>query len=487
MNAHHTYHPNLVYTDDEAALMQHVASVAAQLHMPAYVVGGFVRDKILKRDYKKDIDFVCVGSGIKLAQAVAASLPGKPRVSAFKHFGTAHFRYANIDVEFVGARKESYQRDSRNPIVEDGTLADDQLRRDFTINALAISLNAADYGALIDPFKGLQDLEDRIIRTPQDPQITFSDDPLRMMRAVRFASQLNFDIEEHTYTGIKQSVERIRIISQERITDEFNKILLSPKPSIGLYYLSDCGLLEIIFPELWRMHGTDIVDGQGHKDNFYHTLEVIDNISALTDDLWLRWSALLHDIAKPVTKKFIPPAGWTFHGHEIVGARMTKKIFTEMKLPLQQELKRVQNIVSLHMRPISLTKENVTDSAIRRLLFEAGDDLEGLLLLCQADITTKNRLKIKRYKENFELVKQKLADVESRDNIRNFQPPVSGELIMSTFNIRPGKEVGYIKEFVREAILDGHIPNEYAAAFALMLEKGKELGLTPKHTKPDAP
>lgn len=480
MNQIPAYHQQLLFSEQETALLKHIGQVADQLQLPVYAVGGFVRDKILRRDFKKDIDFVCVGSGIKLAKAVATSLPGKPHVSAFKNFGTAHFRYGDLEIEFVGARKESYRHDSRNPIVEDGTLADDQLRRDFTINAMAISLNAENYGTLIDPFNGLDDLTDRIIRTPQEPSITFSDDPLRMMRAIRFAAQLNFDIEEKTYQGIRQSVERIAIISQERITDEFNKILLSPKPSLGLYYLSDSGLLELIFPELWRMHGTDIVDGKGHKDNFYHTLEVVDNISMLTNDLWLRWAALLHDIAKPVTKKFIPPAGWTFHGHEIVGARMTKKIFTQLKLPLQQELKRVQNIVSLHMRPISLTKENVTDSAIRRLLFEAGDDLDGLLLLCQADITTKNRIKIKQYKENFELVKQKLADVEERDHIRNFQPPVTGELIMSTFNIPPGKEVGIIKEYVREAILDGHIPNEYDAACTLMLEKGKSLGLTPK-------
>lgn len=445
--------------------------------MPVYVVGGFVRDKILNRDHKKDIDFVCLGSGIRLAKAVAAALPGSAHVSEFKNFGTAHFRYQGMEIEFVGARKESYRHDSRKPHVEDGTLQDDQLRRDFTINAMAISLNTPDMGHIIDPFNGMQDLEDRIIRTPLDPAITFSDDPLRMMRAIRFAAQLNFDIEEKSYAGIRETKHRISIISQERITDEFNKILLSPTPSLGLYYLSDSGLLELIFPELWNMHGTDIIDGKGHKDNFYHTLEVVDNISKLTDDLWLRWSALLHDIAKPVTKKFVAPNGWTFHGHEIVGARMTKKIFTQMKLPLQHELKRVQNIVSLHMRPISLTKENVTDSAIRRLLFEAGDDLEGLLLLCQADITTKNRLKIKKYKENFELVKQKLADVEARDNIRNFQPPVTGELIMETFAIKPGKEVGIIKEFVREAILDGHIPNEFNAAWQLMLDKGKELGL----------
>lgn len=476
---HITYREKLQFNEAENALFKQVSDVAARLGYPCYLVGGFVRDKLLGRDHKKDIDFVCVGSGIQLARAVADSLPGQPHVAAFKNFGTAHFRYQGMEIEFVGARKESYRHDSRNPIVEDGTLQDDQLRRDFTMNALAISLNSDDYGALIDPFNGIQDMMDRSIRTPLDPAITFSDDPLRMMRAIRFASQLNFDIEYDTYAGIKVAKERIRIISQERITDELNKILLSPKPSIGLYYLSDSGLLEIIFPELYAMHGTDMIDGQGHKDNFYHTLEVVDNISALTDDLWLRWAALLHDIAKPATKKFIPPTGWTFHGHEVVGARMTKQIFTHLKLPLQQELKRVQNIVGLHMRPISLTKENVTDSAIRRLLFEAGDDLEGLLLLCHADITTKNRLKIKKYHENFELVKEKLRDVEARDHIRNFQPPVTGELIMETFGIKPGKEVGIIKEFVREAILEGDIPNDYQAAYQLMLDKGKELGLQP--------
>ena len=476
---HITYREKLQFNEAENALFKQVSDVAARLGFPCYLVGGFVRDKLLGRDHKKDIDLVCLGLGIHLARAVAESLPGQPHVAAFKNFGTAHFRYQGMEIEFVGARKESYRHDSRNPIVEDGTLQDDQLRRDFTMNALAISLNSDDYGALIDPFNGIQDMMDRSIRTPLDPAITFSDDPLRMMRAIRFASQLNFDIEYDTYAGIKAAKDRIRIISQERITDELNKILLSPKPSIGLYYLSDSGLLEIIFPELYAMHGTDMIDGQGHKDNFYHTLEVVDNISALTDDLWLRWAALLHDIAKPATKKFIPPTGWTFHGHEVVGARMTKQIFTHLKLPLQQELKRVQNIVGLHMRPISLTKENVTDSAIRRLLFEAGDDLEGLLLLCHADITTKNRLKIKKYHENFELVKEKLRDVEARDHIRNFQPPVTGELIMETFGIKPGKEVGIIKEFVREAILEGDIPNDYQAAFQLMLDKGKELGLQP--------
>ena len=466
------------FSEEENYLFNTIATCATGLGYPCFIVGGYVRDKILQRSYKKDIDFVCVGSGITLARKVAAALPGNPFVAEFKNFGTAHFKYHDIDVEFVGARKESYVKESRNPVVEDGTLADDQLRRDFTINAMAISLNAADFGNLIDPFDGLTDLDDRIIRTPQNPEITFSDDPLRMMRAIRFASQLNFDIESTTYDGIKSAKERITIISQERITDELNKILLSPKPSIGLYYLSDSGLLEYIFPELEAMHGTDMIDGNGHKDNFYHTLEVVDNISATTDNLWLRWAALLHDIAKPLTKKYIPTTGWTFHGHEIVGAKLAKRIFSRMKLPLQQELKQVQNLVSLHMRPISLTKENVTDSAIRRLLFEAGEDLEGLMLLCQADITTKNRLKIKRYKENFEMVREKLKDVEERDHIRNFQPPITGELIMATFNIKPGKEVGLIKDYVRESILDGLIPNDYDKAYDLMLAKGTELGLT---------
>jgi len=465
------------FSEDEQFLFSTISNCAEQLGYPCYVVGGFVRDKLLNRSYKKDIDFVCVGSGIALALKVATQLPGRPFVSEFKNFGTAHFKFNDIDIEFVGARKESYHRDSRNPIVEDGTLQDDQLRRDFTINAMAISLNKNDYGTLIDPFNGVDNLEYRIIKTPQNPEITFSDDPLRMMRAIRFAAQLNFDIESVTYDGIKNAKDRIKIISQERITDELNKILLSPKPSIGLYYLSDSGLLEIIFPELEAMHGTKMIDGNGHKDNFYHTLEVIDNISTTTDNLWLRWAALLHDIAKPVTKKYIPPTGWTFHGHESVGAKMAKSIFTKLKLPLQQELKQVQNIVSLHMRPISLTKENVTDSAIRRLLFEAGEDLEGLMLLCSADITTKNRLKIKRYKENFEMVREKLKDVEERDHIRSFQPPITGELIMQTFNLKPGREVGIIKDYVRESILDGLIPNDFERAMELMMEKAKELGL----------
>lgn len=466
------------FSKEEEALFQLISTEAEKLNYPAYIVGGFVRDKLLHRDFKKDIDFVCVGGGIELANSVATKLPGKPKVSEFKNFGTAHFRYHDLDLEFVGARKESYHLDSRKPVVEDGTLEDDQNRRDFTINALAISLNKNNYGALIDPFNGVQDLEERNIRTPLAPEITFSDDPLRMMRAIRFATQLNFQIDDATLEGIKLSAERIKIISQERITDELNKILLSPFPSVGFYLLYDTGLLDFIFPEMVKLVGVDMQDGRGHKDNFFHTLEVVDNISLHTNDLWLRWAAVLHDIAKPQTKKYFEKQGWTFHGHEVVGARMVKKIFHRMKLPLDEKMKFVEKMVLLHLRPISLTKENVTDSAIRRLLFDAGDDLESLMKLCHADITTKNRLKVKRYKENFDLVSQKLKDVEERDHVRNFQPPISGELIMETFNLKPGREVGIIKEFVRESILDGIISNDYESAFQLMLEKGKELGLT---------
>lgn len=465
------------FSQEEETLFQLISSTAEKLNYPAYIVGGFVRDKLLHRDFKKDIDFVCVGSGIELANAVANKLPVKPKVSEFKNFGTAHFRYHDLDIEFVGARKESYHSDSRKPVVEDGTLEDDQNRRDFTINALAISLNKNNYGALIDPFNGLQDLEERNIRTPLAPEITFSDDPLRMMRAIRFATQLNFQIDDATLEGIKLSAERIKIISPERITDELNKILLSPFPSVGFYLLYDTGLLDLIFPEMVKLVGVEMLDGRGHKDNFFHTLEVVDNISLHTNDLWLRWAAVLHDIAKPQTKKYLEKQGWTFHGHEVVGARMVKKIFHRMKLPLDEKMKFVEKMVLLHLRPISLTKENVTDSAIRRLLFDAGDDLESLMKLCHADITTKNRLKVKRYKENFDLVSQKLKDVEERDHVRNFQPPISGELIMETFNLKPGREVGIIKEYVRESILDGIISNDYESAYQLMIEKGKELGL----------
>ena len=478
-----TYTINFHFSKEEKYLFDRITQVAEELQFPCYIVGGYVRDKLLHRDFKKDIDFVCVGSGIELAQKVSAILPGNPLVHEFKNFGTAHFTYTGLEVEFVGARKESYQHDSRKPIVENGTLEDDQLRRDFTINAMAISLQKKEYGLLLDPFNGMQDLENKIIRTPTDPNITFSDDPLRMMRAIRFATQLDFSIEQNTLDAITKNKERIKIISQERITDELNKIILTVTPSKGFNLLSDTGLLEIIFPEFYNLHGTEIIDGKGHKNNFYHTLEVLDNLVPYTNDLWLRWAAILHDIAKPATKKFDAKIGWTFHGHEVVGARMTKQIFKKLKLPLQQEMRFVEKLVLLHLRPISLTKENVTDSAIRRLLFEAGDDMESLLLLCNADITTKNRLKVKRYRENFEMVKQKIIDLEERDHVRNFQPPITGELIMQTFNLKPGREVGIIKDHIREAILDGVITNSYDAAYQLMLEKGAELGLKNERMK----
>ncbi|MFN3939024.1 MAG: CCA tRNA nucleotidyltransferase [Chitinophagales bacterium] len=467
----------LDFTEKELRIFQYIADAAATFNFPVYIVGGYVRDKILYREVT-DIDFVCVGSGIQLANAVSNLLPGATNVKVFDKFGTAHIRLGDFDLEFVGARKESYRSDSRKPIVEDGTLEDDQNRRDFTINALAISLNAQNYGHLIDPFNGLQHLEERLIKTPRPPLPTFSDDPLRMLRAIRFASQLGFRIEEETFEAIKKDKERIHIISQERITEELNKIILSPIPSSGFSVLSDSGLLEIIFPELFAMHGVEMKDGKGHKDNFYHTLEVLDNISLKTNDLWLRWAALLHDIAKPVTKRYFPKQGWTFHGHEVVGARMVEEIFKKLALPLDHKMMLVKKLVALHLRPISLTKENVTDSAIRRLLFDAGDDIDALMMLCDADITTKNRLKIKRYHENFAMVRQKLKDVEERDHIRNFQPPISGDEIMKTFNLSPGREVGEIKNYIREAILDGIIPNDYQKAKELMMVKGIAMGLS---------
>jgi poly(A) polymerase len=453
-----------------------ISDAAYELHFETYAVGGYVRDQLLERECK-DIDFVCVGSGIALAESAAQKIDPKLHVTVFKNFGTAHFRWQDLDLEFVGARKESYQRDSRKPIVEEGTLQDDQNRRDFTINALAISLNKENYGALIDPFNGIQDLENKLIRTPLNPDITFSDDPLRMMRAIRFASQLNFTIVRETFESIKKNAERIKIISQERITDELNKIILSRVPSVGFKLLEESGLLKIIFPEMVKLKGVEEVEGKGHKDNFYHTLQVLDNASKYSNDLWLRWAAILHDIAKPPTKKYITGEGWTFHGHEVLGSKWVPGIFRRMKLPMGNEMKTVQKMVFLHMRPIALTKEEISDSALRRLLFEAGDDIERLLALCEADITSKNREKVKRYLARFETVRAKLKEVEEKDQIRNFQPPVSGELIMETFGIKPSREIGIIKEEIKEAILEGKIRNDYSEAYAMMLELGEKLGL----------
>lgn len=462
----------------ESLLFDAVKKYARLSGTEVYVIGGWVRDKILGRNCK-DLDFVVKGSGEDAAKAVAALLDGAGSVTVFKAFGTAHFRYLDMDVEFVGARKESYRAESRKPIVENGTLHDDQLRRDFTINALAISMNPADAGKLIDPFNGLADMEKGILRTPLEPEQTFSDDPLRMMRAVRFAGQLGFDIDPAAKKAIVATAERIKIISMERVHDELNKMLMCPLPSVSFKLLFECKLLHHFFPALVKLQGVDHVDGKGHKDNFYHTLEVLDNISFKTDKLWLRWGALLHDIAKPATKKFEPGNGWTFHGHEDKGARMVPKIFRELKLPMNDNMKFVQKMVQLHLRPIVLSKNEVTDSAVRRLLFDAGDDIDDLMLLCESDITTKNPKKMERYLRNFELVKEKLKEVEEKDHLRNWQPPVSGEDIMNAFGIKPSKEVGMIKTAIREAILDGLLPNEHGAAYRFMMEKGKELGLQP--------
>lgn len=466
----------------ELSLIGKIADASTQSNLRSFVVGGFVRDKLLGRSCK-DIDIVCLGDAIELANACAARFHPSPKVSWFKNFGTAHFFADGFDVEFVGARKESYQRDSRNPVVEPGSLQDDQERRDFTINALAFELHAQrsrdEHPSVIDPFNGLKDLEQRIIRTPLSPNTTFSDDPLRMLRATRFASQLNFTIHSATLLGITDTAHRIAIISQERISDEFNKILMSDKPSIGLDMLYKTGLLKEIFPQLIELAGAEYVDGKGHKDNFYHTLQVVDNIAPFTNNLWLRWAALLHDIAKPATKKFEKGTGWTFHGHEVVGGRMVPKIFTKWKLPLNEPMRYVRKLVELHLRPISLTKENITDSAIRRLLFDAGEDLEDLMTLCEADITSKNESKVRRYRANFEMVRERLKVVEEKDKIRNWQPPITGEIIMRTFNLLPCREVGLIKTAIREAILDGVIDNSYDSAHALMMEEAAKLGLSP--------
>lgn len=464
-------------THVEQPIFRLIAAAAEEQGLDAYVTGGFVRDIFLKRP-SKDIDIMVIGNGIDLARKVSKAIGKENNLTVYGNFGTAMIHYKEWQIEFVGARKESYATQSRNPVVETGTLSDDQNRRDFTINAMAISLRRQDYGTLLDPFDGIGDLAKHIIRTPRDAGITFSDDPLRMMRAVRFSAQLDFTIHPFTREAIKKNCGRISIISKERITDELNKIILTRKPSAGFIQLDETGLLELIFPQFVALKGAQIIEGKGHKDNFYHTLEVLDRISKHTGDLWLRWAALLHDIAKPSTKQFAPESGWTFHNHEFMGYKMVPSIFAQLKLPLNEKMKYVQKLVLLHLRPIVLAEGTVTDSAVRRLLFEAGDDIDDLMTLCEADITSKNQEKVNRYLGNFELVREKLKEIEEKDRVRNWQPPITGELIMQTFGITPGRAVGIIKTAIREAILDGIIHNEYTEAYQLMLDEGASLGLT---------
>ena len=464
------------------ALKDHIFKIISQsakdLHLDCYVIGGFVRDILLKRGLPKDIDIVAIGDGIALAKKVSKNLPNKPKVQVFKTYGTAMLHYDDIEIEFVGARKESYSEDSRNPVVENGSLQDDQNRRDFTINALALNLSESNFGDLLDPFNGIQDLQNKIIRTPLDPDITYSDDPLRMMRAIRFSAQLDFKIEEISLKAISKNNHRIQIITNERIVVELNKILESKKPSVGFLLLEQTGLLDYILPELIALKGIDEIEGQRHKDNFYHTLEVVDNIAEKTDNLWLRWAALLHDIGKAPTKKFSKKVGWTFHGHEFEGSKMVYQLFKRLKMPLNDKMKFVQKMVFMSSRPIVLANEEATDSAVRRLVFDAGEYVDDLMTLCEADITTKNSKKFNQYHNNFKIVRDKIIEVEERDHVRNFQPPISGEEIMATFNLKPSKEIGLIKEAIKEAILEGDIPNEHKAAYDLMLKEGKRLGLT---------
>ncbi len=472
-----------IYTSAlEHPIFRTISKASSNLNLPTYVIGGYVRDFILNRGEAKDIDIVAVGSGISLAEEVSKLLPGKPKVSVFKTYGTAMLKTSGIELEFVGARKESYSEDSRNPEVEIGTLEDDQNRRDFTINALALSLQNESYGQLLDPFDGVKDLEDKIIRTPLDPDITFSDDPLRMLRAIRFATQLDFIIEKESFEAITRNADRIKIITNERIVDELHKILMSPIPSKGFSLLHKTGLLKHILPELVALQGIDEIEGQKHKDNFWHTLEVVDNIAQTTDNLWLRWAALLHDVGKAPTKKFDKNLGWTFHAHEFVGSKMVYRLFKRLKMPLNDKMKFVQKMVLMSSRPIALATD-VTDSAVRRLIFDAGDYVEDLMTLCDADITTKNPRKFRKYRDNFRLVREKIIEVEERDHVRNFEPPVTGEEIMNTFDLKPSREIGVIKDAIKEAILEGEIPNEYDAAHEFMLKKGAEIGLIAREIK----